>query len=91
MAWQYSVINTGRQIMKFDLYPDAAGNRHLSCGAYTDGELTWPAFWSNGVFRGIILLELDPTLLAFYTWGSKRKGKKIILRCDKMSLVQILN
>jgi hypothetical protein len=57
-----------------DLYSDAAGNRHLGCGAYMDGEWIFfkkPMFWSNEIYKDITLLELLPILLAFYTWESK--------------------
>ena len=77
-----------------NLYTDAAGNKTLGCGAYLNGEwivYKWPDRWCDEIFRDITLLELVPILLAFFIWGFKLKGKKIILHCDNMSLVHILN
>jgi hypothetical protein len=34
---------------------------------------------------------LVPILLAFITWDSKLKGKKVILRSDNLSVVDIIN
>jgi hypothetical protein len=77
-----------------ELYTDAAGNKQLGCGAYLNGEwfnFKWPSIWQDELFRDITVLELIPIVFAFLIWGNKLKGNKIILHCDNMALVHIIN
>lgn len=91
-----SIMSEQLWVSDFDieLFTDASGNKNLGCGAYMNGEwivFKWPLNWTESVFRDITLLELVPILLAFLTWGAYLKGKKILLHCDNMALVHIVN
>jgi hypothetical protein len=79
---------------QLELFTDAAGSKELGCGAYFQGSwvyFKWPDFWNNETMRDITFLEVVPILLAFLTWDSKLKGKKVILRSDNLSVVDIIN
>ena len=79
---------------ELELFTDAAGSKELGCGAYFQGSwvsFKWPECWSNETMRDITFLEVVPILLAFLTWDSQLKGKKIILRSDNLSVVEIIN
>ncbi|XP_053405702.1 uncharacterized protein LOC123536155 isoform X1 [Mercenaria mercenaria] len=77
-----------------ELFTDAAGSRSLGCGAYFQGSwlyFQWPSHWDDNIFKDITYLELIPIILAFFTWGTHLQGKKITLRSDNNSVVDIIN
>lgn len=77
------------------LYTDASGNKNLGCAAYFAGKFTqfrWPlSFAGSSIMRDITLLELIPIILALLTWPRQFENKKLMLKIDNQSLVNIVN
>jgi hypothetical protein len=52
----------------------------------------WPPNWTvTEGGKNIALLELVPIVLALEYWGNILTGRKIVLMCDNMALVHIIN
>lgn len=77
------------------LFSDSTGNPTLGCGAYFNGDwiqFSWPEPWALEEFMSdMSFLEFVPVLLAMFTWMTKLRNKKIILRIDNQALVSIIN
>lgn len=77
------------------LYTDSAGSNQLGCAAIFGNHwvfLHWPSTWfHSSLMADLAFLELVPIVLAFHTWASSFKGKKIMLHTDNQALVTILN
>jgi hypothetical protein len=79
--------------VSLQLFTDAAAG--IGFGIYFQGDWAadkWPQSWKNtAVVQDITFLELFPIVCAIAIWGSQLSGKKIIFRCDNMSVVAIVN
>lgn len=80
---------------EINLFTDASGNGELGCSAYLHPHwifFPWPESWANeAVLRDLTFLELVPIVMAFFAWGDRFVGKKILLHTDNLSLVSVLN
>jgi len=75
------------------LYTDASGA--LGFSAYYDGRWTQGAWGSHFLAerraQNIAFLELFPICVALSIWGHELRSKRIILHCDNMGIVQVVN
>jgi len=71
---------------------------------YTDASLTrgYGAYFAGHWFRGswptsmqswssIAVCELIPIVLAFLTWGTKMRNRKVLIYCDNQAVKEVLN
>jgi hypothetical protein len=59
-------------------------------GSWTNGP--WPDKWVQaGVVRDIVVLEIFPIVAAVFLWPAKLENRKVIFRCDNMSVCHIIN
>ena len=80
------------------VWTDASG--HFGCGAvYPDSrswlQLPWPHNPSQGAMRlqeeSILIQELLPIVLACAVWGPDWQGSSVIVHCDNMGAVAVVN
>jgi hypothetical protein len=59
-------------------------------GAWANG--TWPESWrKNGIIGDITILEIFPIVASIFVWPAELRNKKIIIRCDNMSVCHFIN
>ena len=76
------------------LYSDASANPELGCGGISDSNwfiLQWKAKFIRKHKPSINYLELYAVTIGIFNWIHKYKNKRIILFCDNMSVVQMIN
>lgn len=77
------------------LYTDSSAAEGNGFGAYFQGHWTqgaWPKAWVlEGITKDINVLEFFPILVAVYIWGDRLRNKKVLFRCDNLSVVHVLN
>ena len=80
------------------VWTDASG--HFGCGAVcpTSGawlQLPWPQSPPRGALRlqeeSILLQELIPIILACAIWGPRWQGSLVVVHCDNMGAVSVVN
>ena len=86
-----SLMEVHTSVFKEDItiFTDASGN--WGCGAAWKNEwiqYPWDHIW---VDQNIATKELLPILFAVAVWGSQWRSKHLLVRCDNMAVVQILN
>lgn len=88
-CWQEEFIENSA----IQLFTDAAGSTGF--GAYLSGRwccAAWPAEWREQNLTGnLVLLEIFPVLVALDIWGPLLVNKRILLFCDNMGVVQVIN
>ncbi|XP_029466048.1 uncharacterized protein LOC115095888 isoform X2 [Rhinatrema bivittatum] len=88
-------IMQGAEVSNWDieLFSDAAGG--LGFGVYFQGNWCaerWPEEWRDeGLIKNINFLELFPIVVALSIWGKKLVNKKVLLWCDNLGVVQVIN
>ena len=79
---------------QLDMYSDASGNFSLGFGAYCGPEWTfgqWDFDFCNRVKPSIEYLELFAVLVGVLNWIKLFTNKRIILFCDNVSVVHMIN
>ena len=82
------------QACTLDMYSDASGNYEPGFGAYCGTEWSyaqWTTDWFLQVEPSIEYLELYAVLVGVLNWIRFFKNKKVILFCDNMSVVSMIN
>ncbi|XP_053374216.1 uncharacterized protein LOC128546843 [Mercenaria mercenaria] len=74
------------------LFTDSSGKGY---GIFLNGSWAnsvWPESWViNGITKDITVLELFPILASVFLWPAELANKKILFRCDNMSVCHIIN
>ena len=76
------------------MYTDASGNANLGCGGYNNNNwfiMQWNEEFINEHRPSINYLELYAVTIAVINWIHRYPNKKIILFCDNMSVVHMIN
>lgn len=77
------------------LFTDSAGGHGMGFGAYFQGKWVngvWPDLWhQTGLTKDITVLEFFPILVSVCIWAVHLNNKKILFKCDNLSVVHILN
>ena len=79
---------------KISMYSDASANSQLGCGGISEQEwfiLQWDEEFIETNTPSINYLELYAVTVAVLLWIENYRNKKIILFCDNMSVVQMIN
>ena len=79
---------------QIDMFSDASGNYKLGFGAYCGTEWTygqWDLEFCQQVKPSIEYLELFAVLVGVLNWGWLFSNKRIILFCDNISVVHMIN
>ena len=75
-------------------YSDASANEHLGCGAIFDNQWLF-CQWEPGYIKqnspSIGYLELYALCAAILTWGDQLKDSRIVVFCDNMAVVHMIN
>ena len=86
--------NKGDDYQVLDWYTDSSRNKYLGCGGYCDKEWfiqQWDDEFIDEHNPSINYLELYAVTVGIFCWAEKYQNKKIILFCDNMSVVYMLN
>ena len=79
---------------EMDWYTDASANPNLGAGGYSESNwfiLQWNDKTLKKYDLNINYLELFAVAVAIYNWIAKYRNRHIIIFCDNMSVVQMLN
>ena len=79
---------------EIDMYTDASANPKLGCGGYSNTDwfiLQWNEEFIQEHKPSINYLELYAVTIAVFNWIHKFQNKRIILFCDNMSVVHMIN
>ena len=79
---------------EIDLFTDASRNHQLGCGGHCGSEwfiLQWDPLFMEKYEPSIDYLELFAVTIAVHLWIHKFENKRIILFCDNMSVVYMIN
>ena len=79
---------------EIDFYTDASRNFSLGCGGVCGNEwyaLQWDRFFMQINQPSINYLELYAVLIGVILWIEKFKNKRVVIFCDNMSVVHMIN
>ena len=85
-----SMMHIGQEVPpEVTVTSDASGT--WGCGAYS-GEHWFMLKWSGSLADyHITIKELIPVVIAAVLWGQSWRGKSILIQCDNMAVVHIIN
>ncbi|CAH2295916.1 Hypothetical predicted protein [Pelobates cultripes] len=87
--WQQEFIDSD----SLELFTDASGA--IGFGIYWNGQWCaqeWPVLWAQeGLTKNLTLLELFPIVAAIYLWGGAWRNRRLIVTCDNLSVVMVIN
>ena len=87
-------LDSSLQADEICMYSDASANKDLGCGGYNQKSwfiLQWEEDYMETYSPSINYLELYAVTVAIHLWIQIYKNKKIILFCDNMSVVHMIN
>ena len=87
-------LDKSLQANEICMYSDASANKELGCGGYNQTSwyiLQWDEEYMTKYNPSINYLELYAVTVAIHLWIHRYKNKKIILFCDNMSVVHMIN
>ena len=79
---------------EIDWYTDASANYELGCGGYSGRDwfiMQWEEKFMKKHSPSINYLELYAVAVAIYSWIYKYKNMNIVIFCDNMSVVHMIN
>ena len=87
-------FNSEEQALQLNWYTDAAGSAELGCGGFFNSEwfiIQWEEEFMYKNRPSINYLELYAVTIGILLWTQNFRNRKIILFCDNMSVVQMVN
>ena len=79
---------------EINMYTDSSANEKLGCGGFCDTDwfaLEWEADFITTFRPSINYLELYAVTIAVVNWIHRFRGRHIVLFCDNMSVVSMIN
>lgn len=85
-----SIIHDREWLINHDiqLFTDSSGK---GFGIFLNGSWCYGAWPNSWVSRDITVLEMFPIVVSVFLWSAQLKDKKILYRCDNMSVCHIVN